>query len=200
MLTIAGLLGLTSAFTATGFGAIKSYSAFFNVRLGDPSPALRSFSIMIGSSSARARASSTKSLSAFLGIRLMEVTPRELSSASTSLFRWTAFLASTIACTSFAVKSFFNSIFAGLTAALTGAAFFATAFFAGAAFFATAFFAGAAFFATAFLTTAFFATAFFAGAAFFATVFLVTLFLSALNTATIVLWFYQRCAEAMAIL
>jgi hypothetical protein len=31
-------------------------------------------------------------------------------------------------------------------------------------------------------------------------VFLPALFLSALITATFVLWFYQRCAEAMAIL
>jgi hypothetical protein len=60
---------------------------------------------------------------------------------------------------------------------LTGA-FLATAFFAGA-FLATAFFAGA-FLATAFFAGAFFATAFFA------------LFLSALNTATIVLWFLMR--------
>jgi hypothetical protein len=59
---------------------------------------------------------------------------------------------------------------------------------AGALFFAAAFFTGALFFAGA----AFFAADFFAGAAFFAEAFFNTLFLSALNTATIILWFSQR--------
>jgi len=65
--------------------------------------------------------------------------------------------------------------------------FLALTFFAGA-FFATAFFA-TTFLAGAFLATAFFAGAFFAGA-FLATAFFA-LFLSALNTATIVLWFLR---------
>ncbi|CAB4544928.1 unannotated protein [freshwater metagenome] len=143
---------------------------------------------------ANARASSTKSLFSFLGMRLIDVTPRFSSSAKTSCWRITAFLASTIACTSFAVKSFFIAIF-------TGAAFLTTAFLTGAAFLATAFFTGADFFAAAFLTgalfltgAAFFAAAFFTGAAFFTTAFLITLFLSALNTATIVLWFLSASA------
>ncbi|CAB4649283.1 unannotated protein [freshwater metagenome] len=126
---------------------------------------------------ASARASSTKSLSAFFGMRPRDVTPRVSSSAKTSFWRETAAFASAIICTSLASRTFFSSTFAG--------AFFATTFLAGAfftgAFLATTFFAGA-FFATAFFAGAFLAGAFFA-VAFFA------LFLSALNTATIVLWF-----------
>ncbi|CAB4592836.1 unannotated protein [freshwater metagenome] len=100
-----------------------------------------------------------------------------------------------------AVKSFLSGIFTGTTF-LTGAAFligaflaatflagdfFAGTFFVGA-FFAATFFAEVAFFATAFLAT-FFATAFLAGFAAF------TLFLSALNPATIVLWFFRTTFE-----
>jgi hypothetical protein len=56
---------------------------------------------------------------------------------------------------------------------------------------AATFFTGAAF-----LAGAFFATAFFAGAAFLAGAdFLPALFLSALNTATIVLWFFRTNLE-----
>ncbi|CAB4551242.1 unannotated protein [freshwater metagenome] len=93
-----------------------------------------------------------------------------------------------------AERSFLSSTFAGFTgfagaAFLTGNAFFAGAFlaatfFTGLAFLAVAFFAGAAFFAADFLATTFFATAFFAG-----------LFLSALDTATIVLWFFRTTFE-----
>ena len=156
--------------------------------MGVPRPLLRSFSIMIGTSRVSERASSTKSLSAFFGIRLINVTPRFSSSVRTSCWRSTAFLASTIACTSFAFKTFFSTTFGGFAAFLTGAAFFATAFliegFFANAFLATVFLAGFAFFATNFFT----------GAVFLAAVFFVTLFLSTLNTATIILWFYQRCA------
>ena len=85
--------------------------------------------------------------------------PRDSASASNSFKRIDAFLASTIICTSFAVRSVFSGIFTG--------AFLAT--FAGLATFLAADFLTGAFFATAFFTTAFFA---------------VLLFLSARVTAT----------------
>ena len=82
------------------------------------------------------------------------------------------------------MRSFLSSIFAG----------FATTFLTGAAFFAAAFFAGAAFFATTFLAATFLAGAFFA-AGFAAVLPALALFLSALNTATIVLWLFLRTAR-----
>ena len=164
--------------TGTSFGLIRSHSAFFKIRLGLPSPFLRSTSVSSGTEIARARASSTKSLSAFFGIRPRDVTPRDSSSVRISFWRETAAFASDKSCTSLASRTFLSSILAG--------AFFATTFFAGA-------FLAGAFLATTFLAGAFFATAFLAGAflagAFFATAFFA-LFLSALNTATIVLWFF----------
>ena len=76
---------------------------------------------------------------------------------------------------------------------LTGAPFFTTDFLA--ITFLTGVFEAEVFFAGAFLATAFFAAVFFAEALGF------TLFLSALNTATIVLWFFlSHSADAMAIL
>ena len=82
--------------TGSTFGAINSYSDFFKIREGEPSPALRSFSIINGTCAASERASSTKSLSTFFGILLMDVIPRNSSSAKTSLWRSTAFFVSTI--------------------------------------------------------------------------------------------------------
>ena len=168
-----------AATTGTSLGLIRSHSAFFKIRLGLPSPFLRSPSVSAGTVMASARASSTKSLSAFFGMRPRDVTPRDSSSARTSFWRKTAAFASEMSCTSLASRTFFNSILAG--------AFFVATFFAGA-------FLTAAFFATTFLAGAFFAG--FAGFAGFAEDFLATvffaLFLSALNTATIVLWFLMR--------
>ena len=184
ILTTTGLPVLASIFGATTFGAggaMSSSSTFLSIRNGEPSPALRNFSVATGTVTASARASSTKSLSVFFGMRLMDVTPRDSSSASTSFWRVAIVFASTMACTSFAVRSFLSSIFFGTT-------FLAGAFFAGA-FLATTFFAGAFF------------TGFFFAALFFATAFFLPLFLSALNTATIVLLFFLfEAEEAMAIL
>ena len=96
MLTMADLPALPAT-GATGFVSTNAYSAFFKIREGLPSPALWSFSVITGISMANARASSTKSLSAFLGIRLIDVTPRLSSSAKISALRVTACLASMIA-------------------------------------------------------------------------------------------------------
>ncbi len=76
--------GFQAAGAATSLGLIRSHSAFFKIRLGDPSPFLRSVSIICGTAIASARASSTKSLSAFFGIRPRVVTPRDSSSVRTS--------------------------------------------------------------------------------------------------------------------
>ena len=89
--TTVGLPVFASIFAAAGAstfgaggGAISASSTFLSIRNGEPSPALRNFSVRTGTSAASARASSTKSLSTFFGMRLMDVTPRDSSSASTS--------------------------------------------------------------------------------------------------------------------
>jgi len=53
------------------------------MRYGEPRPAFFNFSVAFGTETSKAFASSTNSLSAFLGIRFNEVTPRDSSSAST---------------------------------------------------------------------------------------------------------------------
>ena len=144
---------------AAGGGAIRASSVFLSMRYGDPRPSFLSFSPILGTSTFRIRISSTRSLSTFFGILFIEVIPRDSASASNCFNLIDAFFASTIICTSFAVRSVFSGIF---TAA------FLTTFAGLEIFFAAAFLTGA-FFATGFLATAFFA---------------VLLFLSARVTAT----------------